>query len=254
MFLLSISGTFIARKPFMTALLQAGWPVVDLNAGADAAGTRTLLFMPRDLMESERLLFETEAWAKTLPELETIILCADLSPRYVRALRGRIGKHITLVDAPLVGAYRLAEGEKGTFFLGGPGPALDRLDPLFGLLGRKSTRMGEFGTAMAAKALQDCLAAASSAITRSALDWAEAQGIEEDRLLPFLEATFGPKLSDAITDPAVLVQNALPGDNAGEALVRRVESALGTALRGVHLTPPRSFGVAQEAPRTRHLH
>lgn len=254
MFPISISGNSIASKPFLTRLTTAGWPVSNLNSGDDPAQTRVLFFLPNDLMESERRLFEDETFAKTLPALETIVISATLSPRYVRALRGRVRKQVTLIDAPVIGAGRLAEGGSCSFLLGGPREALDALQPLFDCLGQSSARMGEFGTAMAAKALQDCLAAASSAMTRSALDWAEAQGIEENRMLPFLEATFGQRLSDGGVNPALLVHNALPEDNAGETLVRRVESALGSALKGVHLTPPRAFDAPPQTTRLRSLH
>jgi 3-hydroxyisobutyrate dehydrogenase-like beta-hydroxyacid dehydrogenase len=251
---IAVSGTNFTAKPFLSALHQNGWQVRNLNAGDSAEGVTALLFLPRDIMESERLLFETEAWAKTLPTLQTIIIAATLSPRYVRALRGRIARRINLIDAPVIGAQRTVESGQASFLVGGPVDALDRLQPLFALLGTNTTRMGDFGTAMAAKALQDCLSAASSALTRSALDWAEAQGIEETRLVPLLEATFGGGIRRSLTDPATLVANALPGDNAGAVLVKNVGSALDTALKGQHLNPPRGFDGAFASVRTRHLH
>lgn len=254
MFSIAHSGTNSSAAPFAAALRAAGWPVADLSRGLPEGEVQTLLFMPRDILESERLLFESQAWAKTLPGLRRIIIVATLSPRYVRALRGRIQRDIALIDAPAVGAPRAIESGQCSFLLGGPAAELDAVEALFDLLGRSHARMGEFGTAMAAKALQDCLSAASSAMTRSALDWAEAQGIDETCVLPLLQATFGQGLPCALTDPASLVANALPGDNAGEMLVRNVESALDRALKGVHLTPPRVQGAALSAMRPRHLH
>lgn len=254
MFSLAISGTNTASQPFLSALNQNGWQVQNLNAGENAEGITTLLFLPRDIMESERLLFEEEAWAKRLPALQTIIIAATLSPRYVRALRGRISRRIALIDAPVVGSARAVESGQASFLVGGPAVAVERMQPLFALLGTTVTRMGDYGTAMAAKALQDCLAAASSALTRSALDWAEAQGIEETRLVPLLEATFGGRMNRGPADPASLMTNALPGDNAGSMLVKNVESALESALKGQHLTPPRGFDAPVTGQRSRHLH
>lgn len=254
MYPLAVSGTNAASQPFLAALHQNDWGVRNLNAAESAEGITTLLFLPRDIMESERLLFEEEAWAKTLPGLQTIIIAATLSPRYVRALRGRISRRIALIDAPVVGSARTVESGQASFLVGGPADAIERMQPLFALLGNSSTRMGEYGTAMAAKALQDCLSAASSALTRSALDWAEAQGIEETRLVPLLEATFGMRMSRGAIDPATLMANALPGDNAGAMLVKHVESALDTALKGQHLTPPRGFGAPVTGHRSRHVH
>ncbi|MGB3148741.1 MAG: NAD(P)-binding domain-containing protein [Paracoccaceae bacterium] len=250
---LAIAGSSGAAKPFLAALKSAGLPVQNLSPGASADGVEVLLLMPRDLMESERLLFEEEAYARSTESLTTIILAATLSPRYVRALRARIDAKITLIDAPPVGTSAMIEAGQNTFLLGGPAEALDRLAPLFACLGQAHTRMGDYGTASAAKALQDCLQAASAAMTRSALDWAEAQGIEGGRLVSLLDSTFRSGAPRS-TDPASFVTNSLPEDNAGAVLVRNVESALDVALKGVHLTPPRGFGKALAAIRARHLH
>lgn len=250
---LGITGHNLAAEPFRAALVSAGIPVRNLNGGEAPDGVRTLLVMPRDIMECENLLFESQAYARSLGDLGTIILAATLSPRYVRALRARISEQIDLIDAPYVGLPRAVEAGQCSFLLGGRPESLDHFAPLFAMLSQSQTRMGEFGTASAAKALQDCLQAASSAMTRSALDWAEAQGIEGGRLISLLEATFSGGVPRGM-DPATFITNALPGDNAGAVLVKNVESALDTALKGVHLTPPRGFGKALAAIRARHLH
>lgn len=251
---IGICGTNPAAKPFLAALRNAGYVIRDLDAGDAPDGVKTLLLMARDLIESERLLFETKSYVRNLQGLETIIISGTLSPRYVRALRGRIDANIDLIDAPFVGTQRVLESGQCSFLLGGQELVLDRFTAFFAHLGHSAIRMGGFGTAMAAKALQDCLAAASSAMTRSAIDWANAQGIEETRLVSLLETTFGAGMRKIATDPASLVTNTVPGDNAGVTLVKNVESALDTALKGVHLNPPRGFDAALAAVRSRHLH
>ena len=254
MIYLGISGTHISAQTFLAALRANEVAVRDLNGPDDAAGIETLLLAPRDVMESERLLFEDEAYARRLPSLKVLVLSGTLSPRYVRALRDRVPARIEMIDAPLVGAPRAIASGQATFLLGGRADLIDSLQPLFSVLSRGQTRMGEFGTAMTAKALQDCITAASSAMARSALDWAEAQGIEESRLLSFLKATLARQLPPGMADPASLVTNTLPGDNAGAVLVKNVEAALDTALAGVHLNPPRMGQRLNPTQRTRHLH
>lgn len=230
----------------------------NLGAVADAHesfGTLgVLLLLPRDILDCEELLFEKQGFARNSPALEVIILAATLSPRYVQALRGRIPGRIALIDAPFVGSARTVEMAQPSFLLGGEAAVIDRMRPIFDILGHSNVVMGGFGTAMAAKALQDCLAAASSAMTRSALEWAEAQGIEETRLVSLLEATFSQQMPCAIHDPAGLVANARPGDDAGAVLVRNVESALDKALAGAHLNPPRNYAQAVTTVRSRTLH
>ncbi len=261
-FSVALAGSHSVVSSFFIRLKAAGADVLALcpQLGAtaediaDRAGIRTLLLVPRDVMESEALLFEAENLAKTSPDLELIILSGPLSPRYVRALRARIAAHIALVDAPFSGTLRQISAGQATFLVGGTADALKLAHPVLAALGQSATHMGDFGTAMSAKALQDCIAAASSALTRSALDWADAQGIEETRLVHLLETTFGRRMMNSITDPASLVTNTLPGDNAGQVLVKNVEQAMDTALKGVHLTPPRRSGYDFATTRARHLH
>jgi 3-hydroxyisobutyrate dehydrogenase-like beta-hydroxyacid dehydrogenase len=255
-----IAGSNPAAPAFLTRLraaemdLRVLGPYLGASDGQDDyTGLRRLLLMPRDIMESEALLFEEAAFARNAPDLEVIVISATLSPRYVRALRARISHKIALIDAPFVGNSRLMETEKPSFLLGGEAKAIAKMQPVFDILGHSSAVMGHFGTAMAAKALQDCLAAASSAMSRSASDWAEAQGIEEAQLLELLQATFGKNMPCS-RDPASLVTKALPGDNAGAVLVQHVEAALDTALAGVHLNPPRNFDQAFATIKSRLLH
>ena len=259
---IALAGSHSVVPAFFTRLQAAGASarVLSPHLGAtrddiaNRAGMRSLLLVPRDVMESESLLFEDESFAKTSPDLELIILSGPLSPRYVRALRARIPAHIALVDAPFSGTMRQIEAGQATFLLGGTPDGLRLAHPAIAALGHSATQMGDFGTAMSAKALQDCIAAASSALTRSALDWADAQGIEETRLVHLLETTFGRRMMNSITDPASLVTNTLPGDNAGQLLVKNVEQAMNTALKGVHLTPPRRSNYDFASTRVRHIH
>src|SRR5690606_25989898 len=195
-------------------------------------------------------LFEAEGFARNAPALQTIVLLATLSPRYVRALRGRIKAEIALVDAPFSGTLRAAEDGALTFFVGGRREDVGRIAPMLDRLGAKSIRMGGFGSAMAAKLMNDFLAASSNAMTRIALDWAEAQGIDEARLLDVAGETL-PGLAGAGPDS---LDHGPAGDDCVTALVREVEIALDNALAGAHLTPPRALEDVFRGLRQRHLH
>lgn len=259
---IGIAGSNPAALPFQSRLRANGVAVTSLgsNLGADAdmresfGSLAVLMLLPRDILDCEELLFEKQGFARNAPKLEVIILSATLSPRYVQAMRGRVPAHIALIDAPFVGSARTVEIGQPSFLLGGEPTVIERMRPIFDILGHSNVVMGQFGTAMAAKALQDCLSAASSAMTRSAFEWAEAQGIDEAHLVKLLAATFPQRMPCTMPDPAALVANALPGDDAGAVLVRNVELALDRALEGVHLNPPRHFGQVLATVRNRTLH
>ncbi len=260
---IGIAGSGRLARPFLSRLKEAGIAAAGLAvAGSDgqppadtsAAGLRTLILVPRDIAESEALLFATEGFARAVPTLETIVIAATLSPRYVRALRGRIDARIALVDAPSSGTMRRAEEGRLCFHLGGDPEAIARLRPIFDILGNKAVRMGGFGAAMAAKVLTDLLTASSTALTRIALDWAAAQGIDEAQMLDLTEASLGPPLLTPCCD-LTDTRRAGPGDDDGVAtLVESVEAALDAALKGAHLTPPLAMHGPFGSPRSRALH
>lgn len=257
---LGIAGSGRATRSFMSRLHKAGIQVstCGLSPTADgqaddgtgfAAGLRTLIIVPRDINEAEGLLFEGQKLAKNTPGLKTIVIAATLSPRYVRALRGRISDGIALVDAPFSGTPRAAEEGRLSFFLGGPKEEIAQLMPIFDLLGRQVVRMGGFGAAMAAKVMNDFLAASSNAMTRLALDWAEAQGIDEARLLDM-----SGNLLEGLTMPGYDLMDGSSNEDSVSTLVRDVENALDSALTGAHLTPPRSMEKIFRGMKARALH
>ena len=81
---------------------------------------------------------------------------------------------------------------------------------------------------------------------------AEAQGIDEARLLGITGETLGlaaPGIDAGDQTPA-----GAAGDDCVTALVREVEIALDNALAGAHLTPPRALEDVFRGLRQRHLH
>jgi 3-hydroxyisobutyrate dehydrogenase len=217
-------------------------------------GLNTLFVCTDDLLECENLLIDGPAFARTAPDLDTIVIAATLPPRFVKALRGRIRPQITLIDAPWSGTMRMAQRGALTMLLGGPSDAVIALTPLLAPLTAATERMGAFGSAMAAKVMKDFLAASSTAMTRLALDWAQAQGIEERRLLNVIEAARGSIASGADLpdhNPQIMPQLS---EGVMAALVKEVECAFDAALTGASLTPPGALRHVVTAARGRSLH
>jgi len=223
-----------------------------------AEGLTTLIVGAKGILELEALLFDAQNFARRAPELETIVICATLPPRFTRALRGRIAAHIALIDAPFSGNLRLAQRGALSFLIGGPAEAVGAIEPLLDPMAVSTQRMGGFGSAMAAKVMKDFVAASSTAMTRLALDWAQAQGIEERRLLDVIEGAVGRNL--LATGADLPDATTLPAPEGGAeaavmaALVKEVESALDTALAGASLTPPQAMRTVFHTVRGRALH
>lgn len=256
-----VAGSGHACRSFLARLRAAGIPAegygLSGSGGAETLdeadgsadfgiGLRTLILVPADIAEAEALLFEEASLARCVPTLETIVVVSTLSPRYVRALRARIPAPIVLIDAPFEGTLRAAEEGRASFYLGGGRDEIARLDPIFAALGRKTVHMGPFGSGMAAKVMNDLLAASTNAMTRLALDWAGAQGIDEANLLEMAKGNAGGS-------PAGRGSEML-GDDTIATFVEDIETMMSAALSDAQLTPPHAIASVYRATRSRSLH
>lgn len=263
---IGIAGSGRIARSLTARLAEAGYQVatfgvttpdgVPERSGRAAqrfvSGLKTLILVPGDIAETEAMLFEEQRFARDVKSLTTIVIAATLSPRYVRALRGRIDPKVTLIDAPAIGNGRAADEGRLTFFLGGPQEGIDALAPIFAPIARKTIRMGSFGAAMAAKVMNDFLAATTTAVTRIALDWADAQGIDEARIVEL--AGRGGEGADQPEDVQRFCPIGRQTEDSITMLINEVEHAFDSALAGAHLTPPRAFEDALRNSKARHLH
>jgi 3-hydroxyisobutyrate dehydrogenase-like beta-hydroxyacid dehydrogenase len=226
-----------------------GIPVSN-DPAAFATGLKNLITVVRDADQTDDVLFGDQGFAHA-PQLQSIIICSTLSPRYVRGLRGRVESHIALIDAPMSGAAIAAKEARLSFMLGGAADDLDRLHPLFAAMGQHFHRMGAFGDGMAAKVLNNLLAASNTAMTRLVLDWADAQGIEEDRLLALIQTSSGQNWFASGMATIEFARDGHDPDNTIGILVKDVAAALDAAPDGADLTLPQTVQAAIKALRPR---
>ncbi len=251
--------------PMLAALLRAGFdargldvrPVTDFpglpvtnDATAFGQPLKVLISVVRDADQTDELLFGHQNLAAA-PLLEVIIIASTLSPRYTRALRARVPARVALVDAPMSGAAIAAEEARLSFMLGGDALILDRLQPLFAAMGRHFHRMGGFGDGMAAKVLNNLLAATNTAMTRLVLDWADAQGIDETKLLALIETSSGQNWLASGMNSIEFARHGHDPDNSIGILVKDVAAAMDAAPDGADLTLPETVQSALRALRPR---
>lgn len=150
-----------------------------------------LFTVVRDEDQTNDLLFNKQAVLEHAKALEYLVVCSTLSPTYVRNLRNQIPDHIELIDAPMSGASIAAQEARLSFMIGGKPQIIDELMLHFAAMGNKFHLMGEFGTGMTAKVLNNLVAAASVAATRTALDWGIHNDIEPAALLDVMNDSSG---------------------------------------------------------------
>jgi len=196
----------------------------DINAFANQI--ETLVTVVRDSAQTEELLFSEQNLVVRAKHLNLIVICSTLSPKYVRELRDRIPSHISLVDAPMSGAQIAADGHSLSFMLGGAQADIDRLQPALASMGTSFHHMGAFGSGMAAKVLNNLLAASNTVMTRLVLDWAQTQGLDRPQLLALIAASSGQNWFASGFNEIEFSRDGFAPDNTIGILKKDVQSAL----------------------------
>jgi 3-hydroxyisobutyrate dehydrogenase-like beta-hydroxyacid dehydrogenase len=197
------------------------------------------------------VLFGTQGFITSAPQLARIVICSTLSPRYLYALHPRVPAHIALIDAPMSGAAIAAQEARLTFMLGAQAAEVEALRPLLMAMGRQIHHMGPFGAGMEAKVLNNLLAASSTAMTRLVLDWADAAGIDQTRLMALIAASSGQNWFASHFDAIEFARDGHSDDNSIGILVKDVESALDAAPKGAATDLPRQVQAALRGLRPR---
>ncbi|HAT87157.1 MAG TPA: NAD(P)-dependent oxidoreductase [Rhizobiales bacterium] len=198
--------------------------IEDINSLA--AHSDVVLSIVRDITETDALLFDEQALLSQDQLPKILIICSTLSPKYIKGLRERVPKSVTLIDAPMSGAVIAAEEARLSFMLGGEDETLDALTPLFQTMGSKLHRMGDYGAGMTAKVLNNFIAATSTVAVRQVLDWADELEVDHDKLLSLMHDSSGQTwLGSHFHDIEFAVCGFEP-DNTIGILKKDVESAL----------------------------
>jgi len=123
--------------------------------------------------------------------VRTLIISSTLSPRFVTSLRDVVHPGIALIDAPMSGAPFRARLGTLTFMLGGSERDILPLMPMFRAMGEAVHHLGPYGAGMAAKVLNNFVAASSVTAVRTVLAQAEALGLAPARLLSVMRSSSG---------------------------------------------------------------
>jgi 3-hydroxyisobutyrate dehydrogenase len=199
----------------------------DVTAFCD--GLDTLITVVRDAAETDALLFDDQNVVACAQDLQTIVISSTLSPNYVKSLRARIPAHIPLIDAPMSGAQVRARAGTLTFMVGGdPAPIM----PLLQAMGDAIHPIGAYGAGMTGKVLNNMLAASHTAMTRLVLDWGDAQGVDEGKLLALLGTASGQNWLASGFDDIEFARDGFSDDNSIGILAKDVGAALDIAPNG----------------------
>ena len=244
-----VAGCGRMGAPMLTALRAAGLPargydVVPMDSphitddiAVFSEDLDTLITVVRDIDQTEAVLFGEQNFA-AIPSLIRIIICSTLSPKYVKSLRTRIPSHIALIDAPMSGAQIAAQEARLSFMLGGDASEIDGAMPLLHAMGKHFHRMGDYGSGMQAKVLNNLLAASNTAMTRLVLDWADDADLNISALLDLIRTSSGQNWFASGFNSIEFSRDGHTPENTIAILVKDIASALDAAPQGADTALP----------------
>jgi 3-hydroxyisobutyrate dehydrogenase len=205
---LGIAGCGAMGRPMAECLLAAGvdvWghdvrnvdefgsfaPRMIADAGEFAARCDIVFSVVRDAGQTEALCFGDQGILRRDQRPTLFVVSSTLSPRAVRDLAPRIPDGVAFADAPMSGApYRAADGTL-TFMLGAAPEVANRLTPYLRIMGDAVHHLGDVGTGMTCKVLNNFVGLVGVVAVRKALASAEALGLDRRRLLDVMKVSSG---------------------------------------------------------------
>ena len=122
---------------------------------------------------------------------KTLIICSTLSPSFLNDFKNKTPENIKIIEAPMSGAPMKAKDASLTFMVGSTIDEFNQINPLLNILGDKIHHIGNFGSGMSVKVLNNFVASCSVLAVRHVLSEAKNLNISTDQLLEILNCSSG---------------------------------------------------------------
>ena len=122
---------------------------------------------------------------------KTFIICSTLSPAFLKKIFLQSPDNITMIEAPMSGAPMKAKDASLTFMVGSKVNEFEKILPILNILGDKIYHIGEFGSGMSVKVLNNFVASCSVVAVRYVLSEAKNLNITTNQLLKILNSSSG---------------------------------------------------------------
>ena len=198
-------GLGIMGRSMAANLAKAGHEVTVWNrsAGKEVEGARTapspadaargvdvIWMCVSDTKAVESVLFGEQGAHESLTEGMIIADSSTISPSATRQFAERVrAKGVQYVDAPMTGSKAGAANGTLIFMVGGEESAIEKLKPLFAVMGKKIFQMGETGKGQATKLVMNLQIALIYEGFAEALTLATKLGVDVEALVPLIQAS-----------------------------------------------------------------
>jgi 2-hydroxy-3-oxopropionate reductase len=222
------------RSQVPAALLDAG--ATRCSSAAEVARAVDIVFtMLPDTPDVQKVLFGDDGVASGLTAGKTVVDMSSISPIETQAFARRIADlGCDYLDAPVSGGEVGAKAASLTIMVGGSAAAFERVQPLFALMGKNITHVGEVGAGQITKVANQIIVALNIAAVGEALVFASKAGADPAKVRQALMGGFAASRILEVHGERMIKRTFAPGFR-----IALHQKDLNLALQGA-----RSLGVA----------
>ncbi|GAC1411191.1 MAG: 2-hydroxy-3-oxopropionate reductase [Burkholderiaceae bacterium] len=206
---LGFIGTGIMGAPMAEHLIKAGHDVYLHNRSTPAAALRDaggkvcasarevaeradiIFLMLPDTPDVETVLFAAGGVTEGLSPGKIVVDMSSISPMETKVCAQRIRERgCEYLDAPVSGGEVGAKAASLTIMVGGPQPTFDRVKPLFDLMGKNITLVGDNGDGQTTKVANQIIVALNIQAVAEALLFASKAGADPAKVRQALMGGF----------------------------------------------------------------
>lgn len=171
-----------------------------------------VIVMVPDTPDVEAVLFGPAGVAEGLSPGKVVVDMSSISPIATKAFAARIGRHdCDYLDAPVSGGEVGAKAASLTIMVGGPERVFDRVKPLFDLMGKNVTLVGENGDGQTTKVANQIIVALTIEAVGEALLFASKAGADPARVRQALMGGFAASRILEVHGERMVSRNFEPG-------------------------------------------
>jgi 2-hydroxy-3-oxopropionate reductase len=171
--------------------LTAAGGVACANARDVAQKADVVIIMVPDTPDVATVLFGADGVVEGLSPGKVVVDMSSISPIETKKFAARIGKHgCEYLDAPVSGGEVGAKNATLTIMVGGSQAAFERVTPLFELMGKNITLVGENGDGQTCKVANQIIVALNIEAVGEALLFASKAGADPSKVRQALMGGF----------------------------------------------------------------
>ena len=156
-----------------------------------AEATEIVIVMVPDTPDVAKVLFAEDGVAAGLSPGKVVVDMSSVSPVETKGFAAQVEKlGCTYLDAPVSGGEVGAKAGTLTIMVGGPEATFDRVKPLFALMGKNITRVGQNGDGQTCKVANQIIVALTIEAVGEALLFASRAGADPARVREALMGGF----------------------------------------------------------------